>query len=217
VSSLKSSKIKSHQVLLDPALVPALDEILASLVLCQKFELFGINGPSTLLTNHLHSILVLHPQLDECSGHQDRSSAQSSDTVDPNAGVRIGLELLVHQVEPLVHDLLGGGGAVREAQLGDGDLLLLQLLSIVEFVRGADEVGHLVLLQQPDVVVHGAILWLVGDEEAHIPAHVPVLDLCWRRSNYLAGHFQALLMYFISAEERKFCPLKSTGRTREIK
>ena len=27
---------------------------------------------------------------------------------------------LVDQTEPLVHDVLGGGGAVTEAQLGDG-------------------------------------------------------------------------------------------------
>ena len=35
-----------------------------------------------------------------------------------------------------------------------------ELLCLVELVRGADQVGHLVVLQQLDVVVHGTILKL---------------------------------------------------------
>ena len=81
------------------------------------------------------SHLVLHPELDESSGHEDGGPAQASHAVDPDAGVGLGEELLhigdngdimlmlsddvhlVHQAQPLVHDVLGGGGAVSEAQL----------------------------------------------------------------------------------------------------
>jgi len=153
--------------------------------------LFGIDGSPALPTDHLDSILVFHPQLDERRGHQDGGPAEAGDAVDPDAGVGVGLELLVDQVQPLVHDLLGGGGPVREAQLGHFDLLLLQLLRVVELVRGADEVGDLVLLQEADVVVHGPVLRLVGDEEAHVPAHVPVFYLGWGRADDLPGHFDA--------------------------
>jgi len=100
--------------------------------------LLSIYGSSTLLSNHLYGILVLHPKLDESRGHEDRGSAQASHTVDPDAGVRVGLELFVDQVQPLVHNLLGWGRSVREAELRHGDLLLLQLLSVVKLVRGAD-------------------------------------------------------------------------------
>ena len=109
---------------------------------------------SRLQTTHL----VLHPQLDERRGHEDRGPAEAGDAVDANAGVRVGLELLVDEVQPLLNDLLGRGRAVREAQLGDFDLLLLQLLRVVELVRGTDQVGDLVLLEEADVVVHGAVL-----------------------------------------------------------
>ena len=102
--------------------------------------------------------LVLHPELDEGRGHEDRGPAEAGDAVDANTGVRVGLELLVDEVQPLLHDLLGRGRAVREAQLGDFDLLLLQLLRVVELVRGTDQVGDLVLLEQADVVVHGPVL-----------------------------------------------------------
>ena len=113
----------------------------------------GYKESSELLT-----YLVLHPELDESRGHQHRSSAQPGHTVDSNAGVRVGLELPIDETQPLVHDLLCRGGPVREAQLGHGDLLLLQLLRVVEFVSGAHEVGDLVLLQQSDVVVHSPVL-----------------------------------------------------------
>jgi len=75
---------------------------------------------------------------------------------------------LVDQTEPLVHDVLGGGGAVSEAQLGHSHATFGELLSPVELVGGAHQVGDLVLLQQLDVVVHGPVLWLVGDEKAHV-------------------------------------------------
>jgi len=192
----KSAGINNLQSLLDPALVPPLDEKLASLVLGQKLQLFSIDGSSTLLSDHLHGILVLHPELDESRGHQHRSSAQPGHTVDSNAGVRVGLELPIDEAQPLVHDLLCRGGPVREAQLGHGDLLLLQLLRVVELVSGAHEVGDLVLLQQSDVVVHSPVLWLVGDEEAHVPAEVPVLDLGGGRTNDLTSHLDALLPCF---------------------
>ena len=79
--------------------------------------------------------LVFHPELDKSSGHKDGRPAQSRHAVDPDAGVGLGEELLhigdnedimemlrddvhlVDQTEPLVHDVLGGGGAVSEAQL----------------------------------------------------------------------------------------------------
>jgi len=153
--------------------------------------LFSIDGSPTLPSNHLHGILVLHPELDESRGHQDRGPAEAGDAVDTNTGVRVGLELLVDQVQPFVHDLLGRSGPVREAQLGHLDLLLLQLLRVVELISGAHQVGDLVLLQKADVVVHGAVLWLVGDEEAHVPAHVPVFDLGRSRTNDLPSHFDA--------------------------
>jgi len=153
--------------------------------------LFSIDGAPALPSNHLHGILVLHPELDEGRGDQDRSPAETGDAVDTNAGVRVGLELLVDQVQPFVHDLLGRSGPVREAQLGHFDLLLLQLLRVVEFISGADEVGDLVLLQETDVVVHGAVLGLISDEEAHVPPHVPVFDLGRGRANYLPSHFDA--------------------------
>ena len=70
----KSAGINNLQSLLDPALVPPLQEIksidlgvgelktnldekLASLVLGQKLQLFSIDGSSTLLSDHLHGIL----------------------------------------------------------------------------------------------------------------------------------------------------------------
>ena len=34
-------------------------------------------------------------------------------------------------------------------------------------------------------------LRLVGDEEAHVPAHVPVFYLGWGRADDLPGHFDA--------------------------
>ena len=98
--------------------------------------------------------------------------------MNTNAGVGVRQELLGHQAQPLVHDLLGGRRPVREAQLGHGNsckifvsvasVLALsalsttfsELLCLVELVRGADQVGHLVVLQQLDVVVHGTILKL---------------------------------------------------------
>jgi len=153
--------------------------------------LFSIDGSPTLPSNHLHGILVLHPELDEGRGHENRGPAEAGHAVDPNAGVRVGLELLVDQVQPLVHDLLGRSRAVREAQLGHLDLLLFKLLRVVEFISGAHQVGNLVLLQKADVVVHGAVLRLVGDEEAHAPAHVPVLDLGRGRTNDLPSHLDA--------------------------
>jgi len=153
--------------------------------------LFSIDCSPTFLSNHLHSILVLHPELDEGRGHEDRGPAEAGDAVDANTGVRVGLELLVDEVQPLLHDLLGRSRPVRKAQLGHFDFLLLELLRVVEFVSGADEVGDLVLLEQADVVVHGAVLWLVGDEEPHVPAHVPVFYLRRGRANYLPGHFDA--------------------------
>ena len=102
--------------------------------------------------------LILHPELDKRRGHEDRGPAEPGDAVDPDAGVGVGLELLVDEVQPFVHNLLGRSGPVREAQLGHFDLLLLQLLRVVEFISGADEVGDLVLLQQSDVVVHSPVL-----------------------------------------------------------
>ena len=102
--------------------------------------------------------LVLHPELDEGRGHEDRGPAEAGDAVDANTGVRVGLELLVDEVQPLLHDLLGRSRPVRKAQLGHFDFLLLELLRVVEFVSGADEMGDLVLLEQADVVVHGAVL-----------------------------------------------------------
>jgi len=47
------------------------------------------------------------------------------------------------------------------------------------------------LLQQADVAVHCSVLWLVGDEEAHVSPHVPVFYLCWSRSDDLPSHFDA--------------------------
>jgi len=153
--------------------------------------LFSVDGSPALLSNHLDSILVLHPELNESRGDQDRGPAEASNAVNANTGIRVGLELLIDEVQPFVHDLLGRCRPVREAQLGHLDFLLFKLLRVVEFIRGADEVGDLVLLQEADVVVHGAVLRLVGDEEAHIPAQVPVFDLGKSGANDLPSHFDA--------------------------
>jgi len=156
--------------------------------------LFSINGSPTLLSDHLNGVLILHPELDKRRGHEDRGPAEPGDAVDPDAGVGVGLELLVDEVQPLVHDLLGGGRPVREAKLRDSDLLVLELLGVVELVGGANEVGHFVLLQQPDVVVHRPVLRLVGDEEAHVPPQVGELYLRWSRSDDLTSHFDVILL-----------------------
>jgi len=150
------------------ALVLPLDEILASLVLGEELQLLGVDGTTSLLSDQVHRILVLHPQLNQCCCYQHRSPAKSSDAVNSYACFGISFELGVDQREPPLNYLLSGRRPIREGELRYSHTTFAKVLRAVGLVCGANKVGDAMLLQQLDVCVHCHILWLFSDEKPHV-------------------------------------------------
>jgi len=150
------------------ALVLPLDEILAPLILGEELQLLGIDGTTSLLSDQVDRVFILHTKLNQCCCYQHRSPAKSSDAVDSDACFRISLELSVDQREPPLNDFLGGRGPIREGELRHSHTTFAKVLSAVGLVCGTDKVGDAVLLQQLDVRVHRHILGLFSDEKPHV-------------------------------------------------
>ena len=64
------------------------------------------------LPDKLHSSMILHAMLNESNGHKGWSPSQASHTMHCDTALRLVLECLHHQVQPLPHYVLGRSSTI---------------------------------------------------------------------------------------------------------
>lgn len=153
--------------LLDAAVIAMAQAHLWTIFL-QVEKLLAVERSPTLLSNELDSVFILHPTFDQCKCHKNRSSAKPCHTVDSNAAARLLSELQFQQVQPIIHNLVGGRSTIIKRPIQNLNPLFHHKGGIVSGLTNSHHSGDSILLQLLNELVQGSVGWIVGNEEPHV-------------------------------------------------
>lgn len=134
----------------------------------QVEQLLTVERSSTLLSNELDSIFVFHPTFDQGERDQNRSSPQPCHTVDSDAAAGLLPKLQLQQVQPIIHDLVGGRSSIVKRPIQNLDSLFHHQGGIIGGLTNSHNGGHAIFLQLLDELVQGGVGGIVGNEEPHV-------------------------------------------------
>lgn len=137
-------------------------------IFLQVEQLFAVKRSSTLLSNELDSIFIFHPTFYQGKRHQNRSSPQPCHTVDSDAAAGLLPELQLQQVQPIIHDLVGGRSSIIKRPIQNLDSFLHHQGGIIGGLTNSHNRGDSVFLQLLDELVQGGVGGIVGNEEPHV-------------------------------------------------
>lgn len=137
-------------------------------IFLQVEQLLAVERSSTLLSNELDSIFIFHPTFDQGECDQDRSSPQPCHTVDSDAAAGLLPELQFQQVQPIIHDLVGGWSSIVERPIQNLYSFFHHQGGIIGGLANSNNGGHSIFLQLLDELVQGGVSGIVGNEESHV-------------------------------------------------
>lgn len=152
-------------------------------VFFQVGQLLAVDGSSSLLSDELDGILILHPTLDQGQRDEDGSSPQAGHAVHSHAAAWVFTELGLQQVEPIFYYLAGRRGSIIKRPVHYSDAILLQGGFVIGDLAHPYHRGGTVFLQVLQEGAERGIGGVVGDEEPH----VFVADFHGRRAVH-SGH-----------------------------
>lgn len=137
-------------------------------IFLQVEQLLAVERSSTLLSDELDSIFIFHTTFDQGECHQNRSSPQPCHTVDSDAAAGLLPELQLQQVQPIIHDLVGGRSSVVKWPIQNLDSFFHHQGGIIGGLANSHDGGHSIFLQFLDKLVQGGVGGVVGNEEPHV-------------------------------------------------
>lgn len=137
-------------------------------IFLQVDQLLAVERSSALLSNELDSIFILHPTFNQRECHQNRSSPQPCYTVHSDAAAGLLPELQLQQVQPIIHDLVGGRSSIVKWPIQNLDSLFHHQGGIIGGLTNSHNRGDSIFFQLLYELVQGSVGGIVGNEEPHV-------------------------------------------------